>query len=171
MGAVSELNDANQRDRDTALHSKTVAEGIQILAWVTIEKTPVPYCKETTESTTFHLNKVLQQVKGKSDEEAKWAKGFKELLVETTAYVKAHHTTGVAWGSASGDAAPAEEDEYADLPIFFTPLVVFLCCARQTPPTRPPHSSAPTGGNSVQAYDEFLKTVTPFVKSAEVWSR
>eukprot|EP01061_Rhynchopus_euleeides_P001737 TRINITY_DN11268_c0_g1_i1.p1 TRINITY_DN11268_c0_g1~~TRINITY_DN11268_c0_g1_i1.p1 ORF type:complete len:628 (+),score=281.02 TRINITY_DN11268_c0_g1_i1:54-1886(+) len=139
MGEMAEQNEGNQRNRDTALHSKTVAEGIQILAWVTVDKTPVPFCQETIASCMYSGNKVLMEQKGKDDKQVQWVKDFKAILEEVQKYVKQHHTTGVAWGSTSGEAQEAD-------------------------------SSAPTGGNSVQAYDEFLESVAPLVKASEALS-
>ena len=115
MGAIAELKSS----RDTALHGKTVAEGIQILAWITVDKTPVPFCAETIASCMYSGNKVLMAAKGKDEKQVQWVKDFKEILEEVQKYVKQHHTTGVAWGSTTGEVQ--EEERYINdpTPFFF----------------------------------------------------
>eukprot|EP01059_Diplonema_ambulator_P013793 TRINITY_DN2441_c0_g1_i1.p1 TRINITY_DN2441_c0_g1~~TRINITY_DN2441_c0_g1_i1.p1 ORF type:complete len:605 (+),score=255.18 TRINITY_DN2441_c0_g1_i1:47-1861(+) len=139
LEAMVEYHDKNSRS-DTSKHTQTLSEGLQVLVWVTVDKTPVPFANETISSCMFYGNKVMMDQKGKDEKQVQWVKDFKGILEETSKYIKAHHTTGVAWGSTSGEAAPEED------------------------------TSAPTGGNSVQAYDDFLKTVPAFVKASEAIS-
>ncbi|KAJ9469694.1 Adenylyl cyclase-associated protein [Diplonema papillatum] len=134
MGAVGVVHDSNVRDK-SAKSTQTVQEGIQGLAWVTTN-TPVPFLNDTMSSCMFYGNKVIMEHKGKDDKHMQWIKDFKAILEELQKYCKAHHTTGVAWGSSSGGSSAA-----ADV-------------------------SASSSGNSVQAYDEFLKTVDALVKAS-----
>jgi len=42
------------------------------------------------------------EFKGKDDTQVTFAKDFKTFLVELQKYVKAHHTTGLAWNPRGG---------------------------------------------------------------------
>eukprot|EP01065_Artemidia_motanka_P049489 TRINITY_DN821_c0_g2_i1.p1 TRINITY_DN821_c0_g2~~TRINITY_DN821_c0_g2_i1.p1 ORF type:complete len:590 (+),score=249.01 TRINITY_DN821_c0_g2_i1:69-1772(+) len=105
MGAVSELHEKHQRG-PWGKHLQMLAEGVPALGWVMMP-TPVPHVKETTQACMFYGNKIMMAEKGKDDKQVQWVKDFKEILEELAKYVKAFHTTGVAWNSAAGGGAPS----------------------------------------------------------------
>eukprot|EP01062_Namystynia_karyoxenos_P014336 TRINITY_DN1515_c0_g1_i1.p1 TRINITY_DN1515_c0_g1~~TRINITY_DN1515_c0_g1_i1.p1 ORF type:complete len:1004 (+),score=408.84 TRINITY_DN1515_c0_g1_i1:80-3013(+) len=142
MGAVSEWHEKHQRGA-FGKHLQTLAEGIAALEWVMMP-TPVPHVKETVTACMFYGNKVMMEQKGKDDKQVKWIKDFKELLEALAAYVKAHHTAGVAWNSAAGSgggasaaAAPvaAVGESVADYDQWMKQhLEPFVACSRKIAP-------------------------------------
>lgn len=52
-----------------------------------------------TEAAQFYTNRVLKEFKEKDATHAEWVKLWLKILNDLHAYVKQHHTTGLAWGS------------------------------------------------------------------------
>ncbi|KAI9347727.1 adenylate cyclase associated N terminal-domain-containing protein [Obelidium mucronatum] len=85
-------------------HLSLVSEGIPALGWVAVEPTPVPYIGEMKDAAQFYSNRVIKEYKDKDKAHVEFAQAFIALLAELQAYVKKHHTTGVAWNPKGGDA-------------------------------------------------------------------
>jgi adenylyl cyclase-associated protein len=62
--AVTEIKDANRPDPKYN-HLSTVADGIMLLAWVTVENKPHKHIDDTLGSAQFFGNKVLKEFKEK----------------------------------------------------------------------------------------------------------
>ncbi|ORY50293.1 hypothetical protein BCR33DRAFT_694806 [Rhizoclosmatium globosum] len=88
-------------------HLSLVSEGIPALGWVAVEPTPVPYIAEMKDAAQFYSNRVIKDYKEKDKTHVEFAQAYLALLTELQAYVKKHHTTGVAWNPRGGDAKAA----------------------------------------------------------------
>ena len=79
-------------------HLKAVAEAVPALGWIVVEGKPVPFIRDFCEASAFYANRVIKDNKKESPADAEWAKSLNALFSALSAYVKAHHTTGVTWG-------------------------------------------------------------------------
>ncbi|PWN45959.1 hypothetical protein IE81DRAFT_319809 [Ceraceosorus guamensis] len=103
--ATTEVRDQKRGDKALFNHLSTVAEGAPALGWVTIEPKPAPYVISTKESAEFYSNRVIKEHKDDADRtHVEWTRSFVALLSALAAYVKEHHTTGLAWNPRGGDA-------------------------------------------------------------------
>lgn len=64
MGAVSDIREAN-RASPLFNHLTTVTEGIQALAWITIDPKPATYISDTIPSAQFYGDRILVSYKDK----------------------------------------------------------------------------------------------------------
>lgn len=71
MGAVDSVKDTN-RGSMFSNHLAAVAEGIQMLAWITIDPKPHDYVKEMMDSVQFYGNRVAQEHKEKYEAPVTW---------------------------------------------------------------------------------------------------
>jgi len=107
MTAISSFRDANRRSKQFN-HLSAVSEGIPCLGWVCIDKTPCPYIKEMKDAALFYANRVLKEFKGVDDKHVNWVKSLNQMFDDLQAYVKQHHTTGVAW-NVKGEPATLKQ--------------------------------------------------------------
>ena len=84
-------------------HLKTISEGINVLAWVTVTPTPMNYVKETTGSSQFYSNKILVEFKGKDENQTGWVGHWDAFLKALIPYIKQYHTTGLTWNARGGE--------------------------------------------------------------------
>ncbi|KAJ1481881.1 adenylate cyclase associated N terminal-domain-containing protein [Baffinella frigidus] len=109
MGKVDTLKDRRSKQFN---HLAMLAEGVQCLGWVCVEKTPISFLSDTMPGSEMYGNKVVMEFKNTDDAaQADFAKAFKQFLLELQKYVKAHHTTGLAWNPNGGTGffnAPAK---------------------------------------------------------------
>ncbi|KAJ3116008.1 F-actin-capping protein subunit alpha [Phlyctochytrium bullatum] len=103
--AIVSIRDKN-RPSPLFNHLSVLSEGIPAIGWVVIEPAPVPYVNEFKDSAQFYSNRVLKENSDKKDH-TEFVKSFGGLLTELAAYVKKHHTTGLAWNPKGGDAKNA----------------------------------------------------------------
>lgn len=62
------------------------------------EPKPAPYVISMKESAEFYSNRVIKEHKDDADKShVEWTRSFVALLTTLAAYVKEHHTTGLAW--------------------------------------------------------------------------
>eukprot|EP00290_Baffinella_frigidus_P005441 CAMPEP_0180132926 /NCGR_PEP_ID=MMETSP0986-20121125/9256_1 /TAXON_ID=697907 /ORGANISM="non described non described, Strain CCMP2293" /LENGTH=433 /DNA_ID=CAMNT_0022072987 /DNA_START=101 /DNA_END=1402 /DNA_ORIENTATION=+ len=100
MGKVDTLKDRRSKQFN---HLAMLAEGVQCLGWVCVEKTPISFLSDTMPGSEMYGNKVVMEFKNTDDAaQADFAKAFKQFLLELQKYVKAHHTTGLAWNPNGG---------------------------------------------------------------------
>jgi len=104
--ACGAIKDSADRGSDDYDYCCTWAEGIQAASWVCIEPAPGPFIGETQGSAMYHGNKLI--MKGKKDGNdvmKKWGQSTSLFLKGLQAFVKQHHTTGVAWNPRGANAA------------------------------------------------------------------
>eukprot|EP01035_Chromulina_nebulosa_P006221 gene6221-8417_t len=80
-------------------HAKTCAEGIQCLNWVCVKPAPRDFIESYVGGSDYWSNNIRKEFRLTSPPQIAFCDGFKNLLLELMVYVKAHHTTGVAWNS------------------------------------------------------------------------
>eukprot|EP00960_Hanusia_phi_P034067 750820-Hanusia_phi.AAC.1 len=98
MGKVDSLKD---RRSSRFNHLAMVAEGAACLGWIAIDL-PAPFLSDMIPASEMYGNKIMMEFRGKDDNHVNFAKSFKQFLLELQKYVKAHHTTGVAWNPRGG---------------------------------------------------------------------
>eukprot|EP01128_Nolandella_sp_AFSM9_P010313 TRINITY_DN70_c0_g1_i1.p1 TRINITY_DN70_c0_g1~~TRINITY_DN70_c0_g1_i1.p1 ORF type:complete len:723 (-),score=265.99 TRINITY_DN70_c0_g1_i1:83-2251(-) len=106
MQKVGEVKDTARGDKDFDFLN-AVAEGVQVLGWVTIEPLPAPFAKDMAGSAQFWGNKILKAFKGSDEDKVNWVKALNGFFGGFEGYIKQHHTTGLSWGNAPAPAAAA----------------------------------------------------------------
>ncbi|KAG5843095.1 hypothetical protein ANANG_G00184850 [Anguilla anguilla] len=87
-------------------HLSAVSESIPALGWVTVCMKPGPYVKEMNDAAMFYTNRVLKDYKETDKRHVDWVRSYLNIWTEMQAYIKQHHTTGLAW-SQTGPKAPS----------------------------------------------------------------
>ncbi len=98
---LREINEIKDKNRSSPLfnHLSTVADGMAVMAWIAIERTPVTFVDEIRESAQFYANRVIKEYKEKDVKHVQWARSFLSLLSELKSYVQQTHSTGLGWNS------------------------------------------------------------------------
>ncbi|KAH6899078.1 adenylate cyclase associated N terminal-domain-containing protein [Thelonectria olida] len=101
--AVTDLKDQNRPD---AMYSQlsTVADGIMVLAWVTLDNRPYKHVEETLGSAQFFGNRVLKEQKDKDAKQVEWVQAFYQIFRDLAEYVKQYFPNGIVW-NPQGDSA------------------------------------------------------------------
>ncbi|TDH72682.1 hypothetical protein CCR75_002757 [Bremia lactucae] len=105
QGCIKEINALRDNRSEFAFHQNMVNEGIQALGWLCVEPAPKPFIESYVGGSDFWGNKIRVQHKATNPDQIAFVTSFKNLLTELMVYVKAHHTTGVAWNPKGGDVA------------------------------------------------------------------
>ncbi|KAI1348190.1 adenylate cyclase associated N terminal-domain-containing protein [Xylaria sp. FL0043] len=137
--AVGNIKESN-RGSPVFNQLSAVAEGIMVLAWVTVDNKPFKHVEESLGSTQFFGNRVLSEYKDKNPEQIEWIQSFYQIFRDLTEYVKQYFPNGIPWNpqgqsaadvaktiSASGAAAPSPP-----------PLPPASAAAGGAPPPPPP---------------------------------
>ncbi|KAK2044040.1 hypothetical protein LZ31DRAFT_467081 [Colletotrichum somersetense] len=103
--AVSNIKESN---RGSAVFSQlsAVAEGIMVLAWVTVDNRPYKHVEDSLGSAQFFGNRVLKEQKDKDVQQTEWVQAFYQVFRDLTDYVKQHFPNGIPW-NPKGE--PAQE--------------------------------------------------------------
>ncbi|KAI5466541.1 adenylate cyclase associated N terminal-domain-containing protein [Mariannaea sp. PMI_226] len=125
--AVTDLKDQNRPD-PMYTQLSTVADGIMVLAWVTVENRPYKHVEECLGSAQFFGNRVLKEQKDKDAKQVEWVQAFYQLFRDLADYVKQHFPNGIPW-NPRGDAAHEVAESLSSVP---------------TPPVAP--GGGPSGG-------------------------
>ncbi|EKX54324.1 hypothetical protein GUITHDRAFT_99801 [Guillardia theta CCMP2712] len=99
--AMSKVDSLKDRRSSRFNHLAMVAEGAACLGWIAIDL-PAPYLGDVIPASEMYGNKIMMEFRGKDENHVNFAKSFKQFLLELQKYVKAHHTTGVAWNPRGG---------------------------------------------------------------------
>ncbi|GKT50232.1 adenylyl cyclase-associated protein [Colletotrichum spaethianum] len=103
--AVSNIKESN---RGSAVFSQlsAVAEGIMVLAWVTVDNRPYKHVEDSLGSAQFFGNRVLKEQKDKDLQQTEWVQAFYQVFRDLTDYVKQHFPNGIPWNPKG---QPAQE--------------------------------------------------------------
>ncbi|OHW96727.1 adenylyl cyclase-associated protein [Colletotrichum incanum] len=103
--AVSNIKESN---RGSAVFSQlsAVAEGIMVLAWVTVDNRPYKHVEDSLGSAQFFGNRVLKEQKDKDAQQTEWVQAFYQVFRDLTDYVKQHFPNGIPWNPKG---QPAQE--------------------------------------------------------------
>ncbi|KAM0519273.1 hypothetical protein D7B24_008480 [Verticillium nonalfalfae] len=126
--AATEIKDAN-RPSPVFSQLSAVAEGIMVLAWVTVVNRPYKHVEESLGSAQFFGNRVLKEQKDKDPQQAEWVHSFYQVFRDLADYVKQYFPNGIPWNPKG---QPAQE------------VAKTLVTASSTTATPPP--PPPTGG-------------------------
>ncbi|KAI9916912.1 hypothetical protein PsorP6_017864 [Peronosclerospora sorghi] len=105
QACIKEINSLRDNRSDFSNHQNMVNEGIQALGWLCVEPAPKPFIESYVGGSDFWGNKIRVQFKTSNPDQIAFVTSFKSLLTELMAYVKAYHTTGVAWNPKGGDVS------------------------------------------------------------------
>lgn len=99
---IEEIQQFREKNRSSQLfnHLSAISESIGAFGWISVSPAPSPYVKEMSDAAQFYTNRVLKDYKEKDLNHVNWVKLWLQFLSELQAYVKQHHTTGVAWNSS-----------------------------------------------------------------------
>ncbi|KAM9494226.1 adenylyl cyclase-associated protein 1 [Clarias gariepinus] len=110
---IQQVQAFREQNRSSQLfnHLSAVSESVPALGWVAMAPKPGPYVKEMQDAAMFYTNRVLKDYKDKDKTHVDWVKAYLAIWTELQAYIKQHHTTGLAWSKtgpvASASGAPA----------------------------------------------------------------
>ncbi|XP_069051160.1 adenylyl cyclase-associated protein 2 [Lepisosteus oculatus] len=139
---IQEIQNFRERNRGSKLfnHLSAVSESIPALGWIAVSQKPGPYVKEMNDAAIFYTNRVLKDYKDSDKRHVDWVKSYLNIWTELQAYIKEHHTTGVAW-SKSGPLV----SEFSS--------AGFLPGGQCPPPPPPPPGPPPVQENEVPKTD------------------
>lgn len=106
-GALMAVVDLKEANRGDAVFSQlsAVAEGIMVLAWVTVENRPWKHVEESLGSAQFFGNRVLKDFKDKDADQVAWIQSFFQVFKDLAEYVKQYYSNGVTWNTQGKPAA------------------------------------------------------------------
>ncbi|KAJ9154895.1 Adenylyl cyclase-associated protein [Pleurostoma richardsiae] len=94
--AAGDIKESN-RGSPVASQLSTVAEGIMVLAWVTVDNRPYKHVEESLGSAQFFGNRVLKEYKDKDPKQVEWVQSFYQMFRDLTDYVKQYYSSGIPW--------------------------------------------------------------------------
>lgn len=116
--ATQEIKDKN-RGSPFFNHLGMVADGIMLLAWVTVQSRPHKIIDESLSSAEYLGNRVMQANKNTDPQHTEWVKTFYQIFKDLSDYTKEFYNNGIVWNPngkpykevvqslASGTATPA----------------------------------------------------------------
>lgn len=85
-------------------HTKTCGEGVAALNWLLVKPAPRDFIEsQGLEGAEFWANRIRKEYRTSNPDQVKFCDTFKALIQGLMAYVKEHHTTGVAWNAKGVD--------------------------------------------------------------------
>jgi adenylyl cyclase-associated protein len=78
-------------------HLSTVSEGIGCFGWITVAPKPVPYLKESFDSSLFYGNRVIKDFKDKEPMHVEWMRAYTNSIKDLQEYVKTYHPSGIVF--------------------------------------------------------------------------
>ncbi|KAI0023068.1 adenylate cyclase associated N terminal-domain-containing protein [Xylariomycetidae sp. FL0641] len=106
VGSIKESN----RGSPVFSQLSAVAEGIMVLAWVTVDTRPYKHVEESLGSAQFFGNRVLKEHKDKDADQVEWIQSFYQVFRDLADYVKQYFPNGIPWnakGQSAADVAKA----------------------------------------------------------------
>ncbi|KAL0944187.1 Adenylyl cyclase-associated protein [Colletotrichum truncatum] len=106
--ALVAVNNIKESNRGSAVFSQlsAVAEGIMVLAWVTVDNRPYKHVEDSLGSAQFFGNRVLKEQKDKDAQQTEWVNAFYQVFRDLADYVKQHFPNGIPWNPKG---QPAQE--------------------------------------------------------------
>ena len=99
---MKELSGAIQRN-EWEKHMKTLSEGASCLNWLMIKPAPRDFIESYIGGSDYWANNIRKEYRTTNPDQLSFCDTFKVLLIELMAYVKEHHSTGVAWNAQGID--------------------------------------------------------------------
>ncbi|KAI1381923.1 adenylate cyclase associated N terminal-domain-containing protein [Hypoxylon crocopeplum] len=101
--AVGSIKESN-RGSPVFTQLSAVAEGIMVLAWVTVDNRPFKHVEESLGSAQFFGNRVLKEHKDKNPDQVDWVQSFYQVFRDLAEYVRHNFPNGIPW-NAKGQPA------------------------------------------------------------------
>lgn len=105
--AVGSIKESN-RGSPVFSQLSAVAEGIMVLAWVTVDNRPYKHVEESLGSAQFFGNRVLKEQKDKDANQVAWIQSFYQVFKDLAEFVKTYYPNGIPWnpkGQPSAEVA------------------------------------------------------------------
>ncbi|KAI1365644.1 adenylate cyclase associated N terminal-domain-containing protein [Xylaria arbuscula] len=102
--AVGNIKESN-RGSPVFNQLSAVAEGIMVLAWVTVDNKPFKHVEESLGSAQFFGNRVISEHKDKNPDQIEWINSFQQIFRDLTEYVKQYFPNGIPWNPQGPSAA------------------------------------------------------------------
>ncbi|KAI1130543.1 adenylate cyclase associated N terminal-domain-containing protein [Nemania abortiva] len=135
--AVGSIKESN-RGSPVFTQLSAVAEGIMVLAWVTVDNKPFKHVEESLGSAQFFGNRVLSEYKEKNPEQVQWIQSFYQIFRDLTEYVKQYFPNGIPWNPKGESAAEVAK----------TISTSGAAAPPPPPPPPPPGALAPAAGGA-----------------------
>ncbi|KAI1079216.1 adenylate cyclase associated N terminal-domain-containing protein [Whalleya microplaca] len=105
--ALMDVGSIKESNRGSKVFSQlsAVAEGIMVLAWVTVDTKPFRHVDESLGSAQFFGNRVLKDFKDKEPDQVEWIQSFYQLFRDLAEYVKQYFPNGIPWNPKGQPAA------------------------------------------------------------------
>lgn len=101
--AVTALKDSHRPD-PMYTQLSAVADGIMMLAWITLESRPYKQVEDSLSSAQFFGNRVLKEQKDKDPKQVEWIQAFYQIFRDLSEYIKQYFPSGISW-NAEGESA------------------------------------------------------------------
>ncbi|KAK2067777.1 hypothetical protein P8C59_001486 [Phyllachora maydis] len=138
--AVTEIKESN-RGCPVFSQLSTVAEGIMVLAWITVDTRPYKHIEECLGSAQFFGNRVLKEFKDKDAQQVEWVQSFYQVFRDLTEHVKNNCPNG-PW-NPTGKSLQDVVKTMSAVPPLPAPPVVTGAGAPPAPPPPPPPPPGP----------------------------
>ncbi|KAL7629070.1 suppressor of rasval19 [Parahypoxylon ruwenzoriense] len=96
--AVGSIKESN-RGSPVFSQLSAVAEGIMVLAWVTVDNKPFKHVEESLGSAQFFGNRVLKEHKDKDLDQVEWVQAFYQVFRDLADFVKQYFPNGIPWNA------------------------------------------------------------------------
>ncbi|POR36627.1 Adenylyl cyclase-associated protein [Tolypocladium paradoxum] len=146
--AVGELKDSNRPD-PMYTQLSAVADGIMMLAWVTVDSRPYKHVDECLGSAQFFGNRVLKEQKDKHEKpppatredpkQVEWIQSFYQVFRDLAEYIRQFFPSGITW-NARGELA---QDVAKSLSAPSPPPAPTSASSSALPPPPPPPPGPP----------------------------
>ncbi|OAQ98335.1 hypothetical protein LLEC1_05416 [Akanthomyces lecanii] len=134
--AVTELKEANRSD-SMYTQLSAVADGIMVLAWVTVSHKPFTHVEEFLGSAQFFGNRVIKEYKEKDPKQVEWIQSFYQIFKQLRDYVKQYFASGIPW-NPKGEPAAAVIKALDSAPSTGAPAAPAPSAGGPPPPPPPP---------------------------------
>ncbi|KAI1813400.1 adenylate cyclase associated N terminal-domain-containing protein [Poronia punctata] len=104
LRAVGSIKESN-RGSAVFSHLSAVADGVMVMAWVTVDNKPFKHVEESLSSAQFFGNRVLGENKDKDPAQIEWVQSFYQLFRDLAEYVKQYFPNGLPWNPKGQSAA------------------------------------------------------------------
>ncbi|KAI6090186.1 adenylate cyclase associated N terminal-domain-containing protein [Hypoxylon rubiginosum] len=136
--AVGSIKESN-RGSPVFSQLSAVAEGIMVLAWVTVDNKPFKHVEESLGSAQFFGNRVLKEHKDKDPDQVEWVQAFYQVFRDLAEYVKQYFPNGIPWNPKGQPAAEVAKNlDSAPTPAAAAPPPPPPPAAGGAPPPPPP---------------------------------
>ncbi|KAG6030504.1 hypothetical protein E4U41_007814 [Claviceps citrina] len=163
--AITELKDSNRQD-PMYTQLSAVADGMMMLAWITLDSRPYKHVESSLSSAQFFGNRVLKEQKDKDPNQVEWIQAFYQIFRDLAQYVEQKYPSGILW-SATGEAAQDVAKSLSQMPPTYSSANAAVP-PPPPPPGPPPVLDIKTKPTSVTSSGGFNAVFSELNKGSEV---